>query len=324
MVVLISIQQAVKAWQIPDAAVAALRDRFPRHTFVHAIDDESRQRGLEECDVAYTWILDAAELARAKNLRWLHTSAVAVETLCLGDLFARGVIVSNSRGIQATPIAEHVMAVMLAFAKQLPFVLERQREHQWSQNELIGDRLPWLLRGRTLGLIGMGTIGSEVAQRANAFGMRVLGVRRRLEQTSVLGVDTVSDLDGLLAASDVVVIAAPLTRETENLLGAAEFAQMKKGAVLINVGRARIVDHAALADALRSGHLGGASLDVFPQEPLAADHELWSLPNVILTPHTSGFRVGHWDEVIALFAENLARYERGDEVRFRVRPELGY
>ena len=324
MNVLISIQQPVKAWQIPDACIATLRVQFPQHTFIHATNEDARERGLETCEVAYTWILSATELDRARHLRWVHTSAVAVETLCLPELVARGVIVSNSRGIQATPIAEHVMAVMLAFAKQLPFVLERQRAHQWSQNELIGDRLPWLLRGRTLGLIGMGTIGSQVAQRANAFGMRVLGARRRLEQGSVLGVETVSDLDALLAASDVVVIAAPLTRETENLLGAAQFAQMKKGAVLINVGRARIVDHVALAHALRSGHLGGASLDVFPQEPLPADHELWSLPNVILTPHTSGFRVGHWDEVIALFAENLARYERGDEVRFRVRPELGY
>jgi phosphoglycerate dehydrogenase-like enzyme len=324
MVVLISIQQHVKAWQIPDAGVAALRERFPQHTFIHATDEEARARGLEGCDVAYTWILNATELATARNLRWLHSSAVAVETLCLPELFARGVVVSNSRGVQAMPIAEHVLAITLALAKQLPFVLERQREQRWSQNELIGERLPWLLSGRTLGIVGMGTIGAAIAERANAFGMRVIGLRRRTERGGVAGVEASPNLDTLLAMSDVVVIAAPLTRETESMIGAAQFARMKKGAMLINVGRARIVDHQALSDALRSGHLGGASLDVFPVEPLPSDHALWTLPNVILTPHTSGFRQGHWDDAVELFADNLRRCEEGLPLRFRVEPALGY
>jgi phosphoglycerate dehydrogenase-like enzyme len=122
----------------------------------------------------------------------------------------------------------------------------------------------------------------------------------------------------------VLVIAAPLTAETQSLMGAREFARMKQGAVLINVGRARIIDHAALVDALESGHLGGAALDVFVQEPLPAGDRLWKLPNVILTPHTSGFRQGHWDDVIDLFSENLKRYIDGEPVKFRVLPELGY
>ncbi len=327
MTVLISIQQPVRAWQIPEAAVVTLRSRFPHLTFVHATSEGERARGLEDCDVAFTWILNAMELASAKKLRWVHSSAVAVETFCLAEMFARGILVSNSRGIQAAPIAEHVMTVLLALAKQLSFVLDRQRERQWAQNELVGDRLPWLLKGRTLGLIGVGTIGSEIAQRASAFGMRVIAIRRRADRGGVLGVTEMlgsSELDGLLAQSDAVVIAAPLTAETQNLIGTHELAQMKKGAVLINVGRARILDHAALVGALRSGHLGGASLDVFPQEPLASNDPLWTAPNVILTPHTSGFRQGHWDDVIDLFSENLKRYEAGEPVKFRVEAVLGY
>jgi phosphoglycerate dehydrogenase-like enzyme len=327
MTILISIQQPVRAWQIPEAAVVALRSRFPHLTIVHATSEGERARGLEDCDIAFTWILNAAELASAKKLRWVHSSAVAVETFCLPEMFARGILVSNSRGIQAAPIAEHVMAVLLALAKQLPFVLDRQRERQWAQNEFAGDRLPWLLEGRTLGLIGVGTIGSEIAQRAAAFGMKVIAMRRRADRGGVLGVTEMlapSELDVLLARSDAIVIAAPLTIKTENLLGAHELAQMKQGAVLINVGRARIIDHAALANALRSGHLGGASLDVFPREPLPSNDALWTAPNVILTPHTSGFRHGHWDDVINLFAENLKRYEAGEPIKFRVEPELGY
>ncbi|HUE86608.1 MAG TPA: D-2-hydroxyacid dehydrogenase [Vicinamibacterales bacterium] len=327
MRVLVSIQQPVKAWQIPPEAVARLRHRFPALTFIHATDDETRARGLEDCDIAYTWILSSAEVAAARRLRWVHTSAVAVETLALPDLFSRNIIVSNSRGVQATPIAEHVFAVVLALAKQLPFILENQRAHRWAQNDVIGDRLPWLLRRRTLGLIGVGTIGSELALLADAFGMHVIGLRRRPGNDPVAGVHEMlayDELDTLLTRADVVVIAAPLTPETTSMIGPAQLARMKRGALLINVGRARIVDHVALTEALHSRHLGGASLDVFHQEPLPADDPLWSAPNVILTPHTSGFRQGHWDDVIDLFAENIERFQRGEPVRFRVESSLGY
>jgi phosphoglycerate dehydrogenase-like enzyme len=327
MNVLISIQQPVHAWQIPAEGVTRLRQQFPDVTFVHATDDRTRARGLAECEVAYTWILSAAEAAAAPRLKWLHTSAVAVETIALPELFARNVVVSNSRGVQATAIAEHVFAVLLGLAKRLPFVLESQRERRWAQNEFIGERLPWLLRRRTLALIGVGTIGSQIALLGDAFGMHVMAARRRADSNQVPGVHEMlpfSELHALLARADVLVVAAPLTPETTNMIGTAELARMKRGAVLINVGRARIIDHAALVDALRSGHLGGASLDVFPQEPLPADHPLWTAPNVILTPHTSGFRQGHWEEVIELFADNLARYRRGEPVRFRVDPALGY
>jgi phosphoglycerate dehydrogenase-like enzyme len=327
MRVLISIQQPVRAWQIPSESVAALRTRFPDVAFVHATDEHARARGLADCDVAYTWILSAEEAAAAPALKWVHTSAVAVETLALPELFARNIIVSNSRGVQATPIAEHVFAMLLALAKQLPLAFETQRERRWAQNDFIGERLPWLLRRKTLGLIGVGTIGSQVALLGDAFGMHVAALRRRPDAEQVPGVHEMlppGALDTVLARADVLVIAAPLTPETTNLIGATEIAGMKRGALLINVGRARIIDHAALVDALRSGHLGGAALDVFPQEPLPAGDPLWSAPNIILTPHTSGFRQGHWDEVIDLFADNLARFLRGQPVRFRIDPTLGY
>jgi phosphoglycerate dehydrogenase-like enzyme len=327
MNVLISIQQPVLAWQIPPEGVERLRRSFPDITFVHATDDETRARGLADCDVAYTWIMSAAELAAAPRLRWVHTSAVAVETLCLPELFARDIIISNSRGVQSTPIAEHVLAVLLALAKQIPFAIDNQRQRKWAQNDFRGDRLPWLLSGRTLGLIGAGTIGSQIARLASAFGMHVLALTRREKSATIAGVHEVlppGSLDTLLERSDALVIAAPLTPETMNLIAAPQLARMKRGSVVINVGRARIIDHCALADALRSDHLGGASLDVFHQEPLPPDDPLWTLPNVILTPHTSGFRQGHWDEVIDLFADNLRRFLANEPVRFRIEPALGY
>lgn len=325
--ILISIQQAVAQWQIPPEGAATLRARFPHLEFVYATTEAERARGLAECEVAYTWILKAAELAQAPHLRWLHTSAVAVETLCLPELFARGVVVSNTRGVQAVPIAEHTLAVVLALSKQLPLVLDRQRQAQWAQNQFMGPRLPWLLSGRTLGLIGVGTIGAAIASRARAFGMRVVAMRRRRDQAAVAAVDQIygpADLDQFLAETQVLVIAAPLTPQTLGLIGAAQIARLPQGAVIVNVGRAKILDTEALVAALHTGHLGGASLDVYPQEPLPPAHPLWTAPNLILTPHTSGFRQGHWEEVIDLFAADLERFERGQLPRFRVEPDLGY
>jgi phosphoglycerate dehydrogenase-like enzyme len=325
--VLISIQQPVTQWQIPAESVDSLRKRFPHVQFIHATSAEERAAALPLCDAAYTWILRNHELDQAPKLRWLHTSAVAVETLCLPELFARDVVVSNTRGVQAVPIAEHVIAVTLALAKQIPFVLENQQQARWAQNEFVGTRLPWLLKGRTLGLIGVGTIGSEIAKRAEGFGMRVIALRRRPAYGTIGHVERVygkADLDDFLSQCDVLVICAPLTPETDSLMGAKQFAQLPKGAVVVNVGRAKIIDTDALMAALHSGHLAGASLDVFPQEPLPADHPLWKTPNVILTPHTSGFRQGHWDEVVELFGDNLDRFLRHEPLKFRVEPELGY
>jgi phosphoglycerate dehydrogenase-like enzyme len=327
MKILISIQQPVPQWQIPAEGVDKLRQRFPHIHFIHATTPEQRAEGLKDADAAYTWILDAGELAAAEKLRWVHTSAVAVETLCLREMFARSILVSNTRGVQAIPIAEHVMAVLLSLAKQLPFVIENQQQARWAQNEFVGERLPWLLNGRTLGLIGVGTIGSEIARRAEAFGMRVIAMRRRPAYGVIGHVEQVyglADLPEFLAQCHALVIAAPLTPETQGLMGAAQFAQLPAGAVVINVGRAKILDTAALIASLERGHLGGASLDVFPQEPLPPGHPLWKTPNVLLTPHTSGFRRGHWDEVIELFGDNLERWLTGEPLKYRIEPELGY
>jgi D-2-hydroxyacid dehydrogenase (NADP+) len=327
MRVLISIQQRVPQWQIPEASVDALVARFPEVQFTYARTAEDRALGLAGAVAAFTWTLTPEELVRAPGLRWVHSSAVAVETLCLSELAARGVRVSNTRGVQAIPIAEHVLAVVLALAKQLPFTLENQQRTAWAQYEYRGPRLPWLLHGRTLGLIGIGTIGQALAARASALGMRVLALRRRPDAAPPAGVAAVYGRDRLhemLGMCDVLAIAAPLTPDTNRLVDGPALGALKPGALVVNVGRAAILDTDALIDALRTGHLGGASLDVFPEEPLPSSHPLWTTPNVILTPHTSGFRQGHWDEVIEVFADNLQRFRRREPLRFEVNARLGY
>ena len=188
------------------------------------------------CDAAYTWISKDHELAQAPKLRWVHTSAVAVETLCLPELFARGIAVSNTRGVQAVPIAEHVMAVTLALAEadavRASRISSRRAGRRTSSS---ATRLPWLLKGRTLGLIGVGTIGSEIAKRAEAFGMRVIALRRRPAYGTIGHVERVygkEELDEFLGAVPRAGDCAPLTPETHSLMGAAQFAQLPKGAVV--------------------------------------------------------------------------------------------
>jgi D-2-hydroxyacid dehydrogenase (NADP+) len=271
--------------------------------------------------------MSADMLADAPRLRWVHSSAVAVGTLPLRELAARGIIVTNARGIQSTAIAEHVIGSLLALSRRLTMVIRRQDARVWAQNEMVGELAPWVVDGQTMGIIGLGTIGQAIAVRAAALGMKVVGVRRRPEQGSVPGVHEVlgpSHVNQVIATSDVLVLSAPWTNATDQLLNAAAIARMKRNAVVINVARGQLMDEAALASALADGPLGGAVLDVFTEEPLPAASPFWSLPNVIVSPHTSGFRADHWDAVIALFSDNLRRFEQGEPLLNPVDCTAGY
>jgi D-2-hydroxyacid dehydrogenase (NADP+) len=325
--VLVAINHRVEAWTITPQHVEDLRTRFPHVTFLHSRHRESDIELARDADVAFALALSTEAVDRATHLRWLHCSGHAVGHFPLADLAARGVIVTNSRGIQAVPIAEHAMACLLALARRLPVTLRDQEERAWRPNDLTGEASPWLLQGRTIGVIGVGSLGEAIAVRASAFGMRVIGMRRNPARGNPSGFDEVvgpMDRNRLLAPSDVVVIAAPLTHETHRLLDAGAINAMKPGAIVINVARGQLIDEDALADALESGRLGGAALDVFVTEPLPSTSRFWSLPNVIVTPHNSGFRTGHFDAVIDLFADNLKRFERRAELLNRVDLEIGY
>jgi len=325
--VLVAIHHRVDAWTIPATHVEELRTRFPHITFLHSLTRESDIELAAGADAAFAIVLSKDALAGATRLQWLHCSGHAVGHFPLVDLAARGIVVTNSRGIQAVPIAEHVMACLLALARKLPETLRDQQERVWRPNTYVGEASPWLLAGRTIGVIGAGTIGEAIALRAKAFGMHVIGMRRTPARGIPAGFDEVAgpaERDRLLAAADVAVLAAPLTAETHRLLDAEAIAAMKPGAIVVNVARGQLIDEGALAEALEAGRLGGAVLDVFTSEPLASDSPFWSLPNVIVTPHNSGFRTGHFDAVIDLFAENLKRFERGVELLNRVDLQRGY
>jgi D-2-hydroxyacid dehydrogenase (NADP+) len=329
MNLLIFIQWPVDAWSIPAAKVTQLRERFPELTVVHTLDRDATLRAIPDADVCFAAFLTPEMVRAAPRLRWVHSPAAAVEGLLpLDELAARGVAVTNSRGVQAVPIAEHVMGGLLVLGRRFDRTLHAQRDHQWIQNDLSRDGAwPFLLRGRRMTIVGLGTIGEAIAARAHAFGIEITGVRRRPELPASSSVERVvgpEQLDDVLRGCDVLVLSAPGVASTTRMIGAHQLALLNRGAILVNVARAQIVDDAAMRTALVSGQLGGAVLDVFEREPLDAHDPLWDLPNVIITPHSAGFRESHWDDVTALFVDNFERFERGVSLRNPVDLAAGY
>ena len=327
MNVLIFTVWPVAFWQVPKSQVAGLRERFPQITFTHAHNDAEALAAIESADVALASRLTPSMVEHAPRLRWVHSTAAAVGILPLKEIAARNIAVTNSRGIQAAAIAEFVIGGLLVFARRFNLMLEAQRSRRWIQNELAGDAWPWSVRGRTMTIVGLGTIGQEVARRAHAFGMKVIGIRRRIDQPKPPFVDRIAgpdEVDETLRGCDVLVIAAPFIAETDRLIRAEQLALLNRGAVVINVARGKIIDEAALIAALQSGHLGGAVLDVFEREPLDSANPLWGLPNVIVSPHVSGLRPDHWDDVIDLFGDNLERFQRGEPLANLVDVRSGY
>lgn len=327
MNVLILIHSPIRMWTIPPAQVDWLRQTFSSHTFLHAHDEEEGRRLIAEADAAFSSQVEPDMLAVAPRLRWIHSPAAGVAGMMYPALVASDIVVTNSRGLSADTIAEHVIAVTLALFRRLPLAMTRQRERTWAQDEIAEPPGNRTLPGAQVVLIGLGAIGAVAAARLSALGAVVTGVRRRVDAPPVPGVASVRshrELLAVLPTADVVVIAAAQTSLTRGLIGARELAAMKREAVLVNVSRGGLVDEEALAAALRDGRIGGAALDVFRNEPLGPSSVLWDLPNVLITPHTSGFRTDHWEAATALFADNLRRFERGEPLRNIVDKQAGY
>ena len=273
--------------------------------------------------VMVPWTITPALLSQVlgvPTLRWVHTMTAGVEHVVRTLPPGRQVVISNAAGVFDVPIAEMVLTWILAIAKRVPDFLSQQHAHEWR-----------LLRLReasdlTVGLVGIGSIGSEIARRCHAMGMRMLATRRHPSSGTPFADDVMAPerLPELLAASDFVVIAAPLTPDTRGLIGATALRQMRRDAWLINIARGAIVDQMALIDALSRGLIGGAALDVFDEEPLPTSSPLWDMPNVMITPHNSWSTPHYKQREAELFLDNLECFLRGEALRNVVDLSRGY
>lgn len=257
---------------------------------------------------------------RAPRLRWLQITSSGFEPY-LG-LKGSKVVLTTGRGLTSVAGAEHVLAMMAIFTRRIGWFQEKQRDRVWDRRpQIVGS-----LVGQTLGIVGFGANGLALAKRAKAMEMRVVAIKHTAATPAscVDRLGTMADLEGLLEASDHVALMVPLTPLTRGLIDASRLGRMKRGAYLYNVSRGGIVDEAALLERLRNGTLGGAAMDVFDEEPLAADSPWWDAPNVMITPHLGAAWGGMWEAAFELFCDNLRRYLAGDALRNVADLERGY
>ncbi len=336
MKVVIVLKHRFGLWSAPDWFLEKLRAEFPEDTFVYHHDYEGIEADLQDAEVVVSWSLNAEQVKAAPRLRWIHSTAAAVHQLLIPEIVNSRIMLTNARSVHGPVVAEHVLALMFALAKRLPTAFRMQQRHHWGQEEMTQEQPPLReLRDATLGIVGVGSIGGEIARIASAMGMRVIAVRAN----PMKGVDWVpsndpiraqhrvygpKDMNRMLKESDFVVISAPVTNSTTKLIDAQALTAMKKDSYLINVGRGALVDEVALIEALRERKIGGAALDVFEHEPLPGDSPLWDLDNVIITPHQGGISHKLWERQYKLFSENLRRYEKGAPLVGVVDKKAGY
>lgn len=327
LTILVAIYSPFASWNIPGARVERLRREFPAHTFLHALSDEQALELIPVADIAFMSELRPAQFDEAARLKWVHSPAAGVGSMLFPAMVASPVVMTNSRGISADTIAEHVLAVTLAMFRKLPLAIRSQTSRHWAQDDALAAPPIRRIAGSRVLVIGLGAIGAAIAWRMAALGAEVTGIRRDVSRPLPDGVRRAEPPDRLCAVlpeADVVILAAPLTPETRRMIGARELSAVRHDALLVNVSRGKLMDEGALIAALVGGMIGGAALDVFEHEPLSADSPLWALPDVLITPHMSGFRPDHWQAVTDLFADNLRRYERQQPLRNLVDKRAGY
>ncbi len=303
-------------------------------------EPEKMEPALADCDIMVTFRVPNELARRAPGLKWIHLMSAGVEHALHAGVFDKpDILLTNSSGIHGTTIGEYILASMLAYAHQIHIPLRAQTRHEWVPQRHFMKTV-FDLRGKTVGIVGYGSIGRETGRLAQGFGMEVYALKRDPHDHTDPGwcAPSVGDPEGripkrwfgpdqrleLVALSDFIVVTLPLTPETRHFLGAAEFAVTKPAAYVVNVGRGEVIDQDAMIEALQSGRLGGAGLDVTTPEPLDAGSALWDIENVLLTPHVSGARQGYNDAACEVFVENLRRFTSGRKMVNLIERSRGY
>lgn len=296
--------------------ISGLSSRFPNIAF-DVVGPEAVNDHIVEADAALIgWVSARGTLDLATRLKWIQTAGAGVERI-VGDGFAdRGIMLTNGSGVMAPNMAEHIIGMMLAFARGFPALMQGQQSRSWKNG--VGMDTVFELGGQTALLVGLGDIALATAERLKAFGVYIIGVRRSVGSGALPAhvdrVVSIADLDAVLGEADHVIASLPHTVETVQLFDRDRFARFKDGAHFYNVGRGTSVDQPALIEALQSGKLGGAGLDVTDPEPLPEGDPLWDATNVIITAHTAGATPYFRQRVLDLFGENLRRYHAGEEL----------
>ena len=294
----------------------------------------SQNRGQEEllklvenADVLLAGRFSRRMFLAARRLKWIQTNYVGVESFLYPEVVESDVIVTNAGGVNTVPVAEHAIGLIFCLSRKLHLFIRNQLEKKWKTSN--AELLPQMneVAGKTLGIVGIGRIGSEIAKKAKCLGMKTVATRRNTSGPKPDHVDILvssENLDQLLAESDFVVLQLPATAETKNLIGEKEFRSMKPTAYLINTGRGDVVQEDKLIKALKEGWIAGAALDTFADEPLPENSPLWDMQNVVITPHVAGLTPYYIDRLIEIFCENLKRFMNKEQLVNVVDKKRGY
>jgi phosphoglycerate dehydrogenase-like enzyme len=304
-----------------------LRHDFPGLEVVQLEDYGRLNDEISNADIVIGWSLRGEQIAAAKKLKWIHSTATAVHALMRPELRASEVVVTNARDVHGPVVAEHAMAMIFALAKRLPQAMQYQQQKHWAQQDLWDAGVPPReLRDSTVCILGLGGIGRPLAKLAKRVGMKVIGVREHAGKhvDNVATIYGFEQLDEGLRQADFVVLALPVTPKTECLMNASRLAQLKHTAYLINVGRGALIDEPSLIEALQRKSFAGAALDVTTREPLPPDSPLWEMDNMLITPHVAGLTDQMWERHYQAFTENLRRFQQNQPLLWVVDKQVGY
>jgi phosphoglycerate dehydrogenase-like enzyme len=338
----VDLHAGARTWSIPDEAVEAICAAAPRGwtTYIVAAptvsDGDGNEtpspevmRAIADADAYVGFGMPRALFVAGKRLRWVHTAAAGVGSLLFPEMIESDVVLTNSAGIHAIPMAEHVLGGILYLLRQFDIAVAQQRDRVWNRDPFVGSstKMRELSECRVL-IIGAGGIGTEIARRLTALGARCTGVRRRPQRGIPQGFEAVygvADIDSLLSTADILIVAAPATANTRGLVTAERLDHLPQGAIVVNVARGSLLDERALVERLRDGRLSGAVLDVFEREPLPSDSDVWGVPRLLLTPHVSATSPGgYWRRELELFIDNWTRFASGRPMRNVVDKQAGY
>lgn len=319
------IHHSFSLWHAPEWLKPRLEAEFPQLDITLHDRYDDLARWISDAEIFLGWSLRGDQIKAARKLRWIHSTAAAVHALMSPELAASDIVVTNARSVHGPVVAEHAIALLFAAAKRFSWCAHYQQQKHWAQDE-IWDLRPTELADSTIAIVGLGSIGEPIARHARMLGMQVLAVREHPGRGPGPAHDVFGpgDLKSVLARCDFLILAAPITPRTEHLISTEQLGCMKPNAWLINVARGSLVHEAELISAVREKRIAGAALDVFEDEPLPADSELWRLPNVLITPHTAGLTDKMWQRQYELLSENMRRYFVGKPLLNVVDKHAGY
>jgi phosphoglycerate dehydrogenase-like enzyme len=294
-------------------------EKFPELEVIAGVGEEILSQGISDADIMIAWQFPIQILRKANRLRWIQLTSAGVEQLLGAREYLRDIVVTNTRGMHAEIMADYTLATMVMLQWNFPGFIYDKQIKRWDHRALEP------LAGKTLGIVGVGAVGSEIARRAQTFNMNVIGVRRiPLEIKDVSKMFGPDQLKEVLSLSDFVVLVVPATPETVRMIGELELRTMRQTSYLINISRGTVVDESALIEALQHGWIAGASLDVFEREPLSEGSPLWGLENLIITPHIAGELKDYPTRVMDIFGDNLLKWKAGLPLRNQIDWVRGY